>query len=403
MRKLLALILVLCLALTLVGCGSPKEKPVALTVWIGSDQDQAWFDTVAEGFKAANPGTTFDIKIGIMAEGDAKSAVLADVEAAPDVYTFVNENILQLVQNGSLQPVADAEAVTRNNLAGAVEAATVNGTLYAYPATADNGYFMYYNKQYLTEEDVKTLDRMMEVAARNGKYVTIDMDAAWYFYSFFKGAGLDCTLNEDGVTNSCNFNATDTPITGVQVAEAMLAIAKNPGYINATDAEFQAGVKDGSMIAGINGAWNAAVCREAWGDNYGAVKLPTYTVAGQQVQMASFAGYKLVGVNAFSANVEWAMKLANYMTNEESQTSRFTMRNQGPANVKAAASAEVQADPAIAALAAQSDFATAQNVGSNYWSPVDTFGAIMVAGNPDGLDLQEALDTMVAGITAPVE
>lgn len=262
---------------------------------------------------------------------------------------------------------------------------------------------MYYNKQYLSEEDVKSLDKMMEVAAQNGKYVTIDMDAAWYLYSFFKGAGLDCTLNEDGVTNTCNFNATDTPITGVQVAEALLAIGTNPGYINATDAEFQAGVKDGTMIAGINGAWNAGVCKEAWGENYGAVKLPTYTVADQQVQMASFAGYKLVGVNAFSANVGWAMEFAKYLTNYDSQMSRFTMRNQGPSNAKAAASAEVQADLAIAALAAQSDFATAQNVGGNYWAPSDTFGAIVVAGNPDGLDLQTALDTMVAGITAPVE
>ena len=30
----------------------------------------------------------------------------------------------------------------------------MNNTLYAFPLTADNGYFLYYNKQYFTENDI---------------------------------------------------------------------------------------------------------------------------------------------------------------------------------------------------------------------------------------------------------
>ena len=66
------------------------------------------------------------------------------------------------------------------------------------------------------------------------------------------------------------------------------------------------------------------------GKNYGAVKLPTYTCAGKQVQMASFTGYKMVGVNAYSSNVKWAMKLAEWITNQDNQTRRFAERGQGP-------------------------------------------------------------------------
>lgn len=139
MKKLFALALALCMALTMVSCVSAEGETVSLTVWIGSDQDQAWFDGVVEGFKAANPGTTFDIKSGITSEADCKGAVLADVEGAPDVYAFAHDQIVDLVKNGALQPVADIETVTNDNLPGAVQAATVNGTLYAYPATADNG------------------------------------------------------------------------------------------------------------------------------------------------------------------------------------------------------------------------------------------------------------------------
>ena len=41
--------------------------------------------------------------------------------------------------------------------------------LHAYPMTASNGYFLYYNKEYFTEEDVKSFDRMLEIAEKNEK------------------------------------------------------------------------------------------------------------------------------------------------------------------------------------------------------------------------------------------
>ena len=97
------------------------------------------------------------------------------------------------------------------------------------------------------------------------------------------------------------------------------------------------------------------------------------------------------------------MLFADYMTNEESQISRFVLRGQGPSNLVAGVSDEVQASPAIAALAEQSAYATTQRVGGNYWSPAGTFGAIIYGGNEDGEDLQTLLDNMVAGVTAPVE
>ena len=46
--------------------------------------------------------------------------------------------------------------------------------LYAYPMTASNGYFLYYNKEYFTEEDVKSFDRMLEIAEENDKKLLED-------------------------------------------------------------------------------------------------------------------------------------------------------------------------------------------------------------------------------------
>ena len=401
MKKFLAMVLALAMMLTMVASCAMAEE-VSLRVWVGDNNDIEWINTVIANFQAANPDKTYKIEVGVQTEGDCSKVVLTDPTAAADVFTFADDQFNSLYNAGALQQVViDPEAVIAANTPGSVAAATgADGNLYAYPATADNGYFMFYNKEYFTEEDVQTLDGMMAKAAEAGKKVGFPMSNAWYFYSFFKGAGLDMTVSEDGVTNTSNWNATDTPITGVQVVEALLAVTSNPGFMEADSDPFVAGVKDGTIIAGVSGTWNANTAAEVWGDNYAATKLPTFTVNGEQVQMSSFAGFKLVGVNAYSENVGDAMDFAAFMTNEESQTLRFEMRSQGPSNINAAASDAVQANPAIAALASQSAYADVQRVGQAYWDASAALGKIIVNGNPDNIELQTLLDNCVAGITA---
>jgi len=118
------------------------------------------------------------------------------------------------------------------------------------------------------------------------------------------------------------------------------------------------------------------------------------------VQMASFSGCKLIGVNAYSQNPEWAARLAEHITSEANQRLRFQLRGQGPANVRAAASPEVQASPAIAALLAQSEFSQLQRVGGKFWDPVSAFASNLAAGNPSGAPLQDQLDRLAEDVTA---
>ena len=161
-------------------------------------------------------------------------------------------------------------------------------------------------------------------------------------------------------------------------------------------------LKDGTLVAGVNGTWRANDAAEVWGDNYAACKLPTYTLNGEQVQMGSFSGYKLVGVNPHSANVGVAMMLADFITNEDNQIKRFNDRKLGPSNINANSTEAVQSAPAIAALAEQSSYATLQRVGANYWSSAASLGEILASGDTQGKTTQQLMDDAVAGITAPV-
>jgi arabinogalactan oligomer/maltooligosaccharide transport system substrate-binding protein len=377
-----------------------SDGTVQLTLW-GAEADQELLAQIVESFEQEYAGyANFDITITAQDESDCKDVLLEDVENGADVFTFVDDQLTTLVAAGALAPVPNADAVRAANAEAADDACSVNDTLYAYPLTADNGYFMFYNKAYFSEEDVKTLDRMLSVAAASGKKVVLDMSSGWYLYAFFGLTGLEVGINDDGITNYCNWNATEGDITGLDVAEAMIAMAQSSGFASMTDDDFVAGVQNGSVIAGVSGVWDATAIEEAWGSDYGAVKLPTYTCAGKQVRMASFAGYKMVGVNAYSSNTEWALKLADWISNEDNQSLRFKERGQGPANTAAASSPEVSAAPAIQALIAQSEYSSLQRIGGSYWTPVSEFGVSMSEGNPSGKDLQLELDNMVEAITA---
>lgn len=399
--------MILCLVF-LSGCTPStveENTSIPLRVWVGDNADVAWMEQVIRDFSAAHPDRQYDIQIGVQNEGDAAKVILADVESAADIFTFADDQMNSLLVGGALMPIVEgAEDVRNTNTPESVEAATgTDGQLYAYPATADNGYFMFYNSAYITPGDASTLENLLDRAAENGKKVAFPMSNAWYLYSFFRGAGLEMGLTDDGVTNRCNWNAADTPITGVDVLTSLLDIAAHPGFVEADSDAFVAGLKDGSIIAGVSGTWNAAVAAQVWGESYAAAKLPTYQVAGQAVQMASFSGFKLVGVNAYSDHVGDALDLAAFMTAYEAQVDRFTMRRQGPSNVAALASPAVQAEPAIAAIIAQAPYADVQRVGSKYWDAAAALGKIIVNGNPEGIPLQTLLDNCVAGITAPAD
>ncbi len=407
-RAFLLILSVWMLAL-LAGCGGrdqpadssqPANETVALTVW-GAEEDEALLQEIFSSFQSQYAGqASFQITYQPQSESNCKDVLLGDLENGADVFAFADDQVAALAAAGALDPIPASDAVRSANLSAAVEAASVDNTLYAYPLTADNGYFLYYNRAYFSEEDVQSLDRILEVAALAGRHVTMDWSSAWYVYSFFGNTGLEVGLNEDGLTNYCTWNSTEGDIRGVDVAQAMLSVASSPAFASMTDTEFLAGVQNGSVIAGVSGVWNAVAIEEAWGADMGAAKLPTYTCAGRQIQMASFSGCKLIGVNAYSSHPDWAARLAEWIASESNQRLRFERRGQGPANANAANSPEVQAAPAIAALLEQSEFSQLQRVGGKFWDPVTEFAGSMAAGNPSGASLQSQLDRMVEGVTA---
>lgn len=437
-KKVVALATVAAMSLSLCACGNsgstdtttgaaggettgttvatgPKET-VALTMW-GAEEDQKMLQGMIDTFVAKySDYADFDIQLGVESESTAKDVVLTDIEAAADVYAFASDQIFDLVAADALMPIDDLDGALQGyagksladvkaaNVESSVDAASVNGKLYGFPMTADNGYFLYYDSNVVSDADVANWDTLLTAAQAGGKKVGMTYASGWYNASFFYGAGFETGLNEDGTT-TINFNKS-ADVTGVQVVQAMLNIASNPAFMPIADGDISNQIASGSLCAVVSGTWDATAAQTAFGDGYSATKLPTYTVDGKEIQQGSVAGFKLVGVNKYSKNAGWAALLAEWITNEENQKIRFAEREIGPSNLVASSSDEVAANIAISALGEQSAYGVVQMVGGNFWDPSATFGEMIAKGElkaDDTAAIQTALDTMVAGITAPIQ
>ncbi len=290
MKKVFKLFSVVLLSLTLAACSggaNPKDKEkVSLKVW-GSQDSQEFLKERVEAFKEANPDKEYEIELGVVGEPDAREQVLQDIDAAADVFAFANDQLSDLVDAGALYEITlNKDKIISENVEGSVDEATVDDKLYAYPMTADNGYFMYYDSSIFTEEDVKSLDKMMEVAEAAGKKIYFDVENGWYIASFFLGAGNTIEISDKG-TQVLDFNNE----TGVKVGEYIKKCVASNAFIGGKDEVLQSGVGK-SIAAAVSGTWNADAIKDGFGDNYAATKLPTMNLDGEEVQMSSFGGYK---------------------------------------------------------------------------------------------------------------
>ena len=323
-----------------------------------------------EDFNNSNEyGIKFNVTVEAVGEGDAATNMITDVDAGGDLFFFAQDQFARLVTAGALNQLGQGagQIVRDTNDAGAVNAASVGGDLYAYPLTADNGYFMYYDKSVIDASHLGSLEDILADCEKANKYFAFEMESsAWYAVSFFFGAGCvsEWTTDADGKFTAVNddFNSDK----GLIAAKGMKTLVSSPIHINSSDVgEFQRGA---AVV--VSGPWAYNDTVNVLGDNMGAAPLPSYTVDGKAYHLGSFSGYKLLGVKpttdaARSASLH---RLAQYLTSEAGQLERFKALAWGPANLKAQQDPEVLANPSLTALREQAPYSKVQgNIPGTWW------------------------------------
>jgi len=396
----------------LTACNNDK----GITVWAPNTQQELVKSLVNE-FLEANPDFKIPVTVGVCGENNAYAQMSVDVEASADVYGFANDQLMNLRNAGALARISSAnvEKLKTENEAKAVDAGkiTEDGTdyYYGYPYAADNGFFLYYDKSVVSEEDAKSIDTIIKACGRTHEFLfNMNDQPSWYLGSFFYGAGGDYTMEWDGsvlVSAGCNFDQKPQGVDytyGQIAAQALIDLRAKTQFVSCNDTVISQELSEGRMAACITGTWNAKLIQEKLGDNYAVTKCPTFSsslTGDVQYQMKPFIGYKLFGVNPYSKHLAEAHQLAAYLSSEAAQVRRFTECGIGPSNLNAQKSEDVKKDLALNALWSQNSFAKVQeSLPDTYWTAFDTIGADIYGGqgSTTAADRDKYVSALISGL-----
>ena len=387
------------------------ESGASLKVW-GPSAYVSLLKKQTDAFVAMYPDQKIKIKIVAQGESDAGTTILQDPEAGADVFGFASDQLDGLVTAGAISPINAryAEAVKSTDLEAAVNASTLKNpdtgedTLYAFPETG-NGYYLVYDKRVVSEDQAGKLEDVLAACKDAGKKFIMDAGNGFYSCMFVFTGGLSLEgLEEDGITQKFNDYDEDEVVATMKAFSTLMheyaGTFQSLGVDNIPSGFVSTEKRDSTCGAGIDGTWDSAADKEALGENFGAAKLPTINVNGEDKQMISLYGYKMLGINAATKYPRTSQILAYYLASEECQQQRADELGWDPTNKNVVESDTVKNDPALSALVAQSQNAVPQVSIGKIWDPFATLGNKLNAEetNPAKYNFKKLLADTIASI-----
>ncbi len=378
-----------------------EEKDAKIKVW-GPDAYVTLLKKQCKAFTELFPEQNISIEVVAQGEDTAATQILSDSEAGADVFGFASDQLQSLVDAGVIAPVAQKFAANANasDLEAAIKVCTVDDKLYCFPETG-NGYYLVYDKRVVTDEQAGSLEEILAACKKAGKKFIMDAGTGYYtcIFAFTGGVKID-GFEEDGKTQV--FTDYDEKEAVATLKAFSKLMHDYQGTFTSLDpANISSGFMNGACGAGIDGIWNASIDKEALGENLGAAKLPTINVNGEDKQMISMYGYKMIGVNAHSKYPRTSQVLAYYLSSKDCQQQRVEELGWSPTNKEVVASDLVAKDATIAAFVAQGDHAVPQvNVAGTFWDPMANVGNKLMAEDtdPEKYDFAKLLNDTIANV-----
>ena len=410
MKKFLALLLALTMVFCLVACnntgdggegdnpnpppsGGDKDNPdqggstgelagtYDIVIWC-PENAVTLTQAQVEAFNKSNTmGITFKATVEPVSEADAATQMTTDVSAGGDLFFFAQDQLNRLITAGALMKLGQgaADFVKNNNIASSLVAAKAGDDFYAYPLTADNGYFMYYDKSVIPEEDIDSLEKLVADCEAAGKNFSFELENAWYTASFFFAVGCHSEWVTDNDGNFISIDDDFNSDKGLIAAKGLRKIVSSKSYVNSSNADFSSG----SAVV-VTGVWNYGTIKDQLGDNFGVTDLPSFEVDGQSYHIGSYAGCKLLGLKPQEDAKKGAAinQLAQYLTGKECSLQRAAdpVKDKtpdgsaengglgwGPSNLEAR-NDPAGSNPALVALEEQNKYSVSQpNIHGSWW------------------------------------
>lgn len=397
---MLSAMLLVPLVLGVAACGSKTEDSShSIKVWVGEGTKSLTASQI-NAFNAlqeeSGSGIKFSYTIEEVSESVAAGNIINKPEDAPDIFCFSQDQLARLVQAKMLQKLntASVTKIKADNSSEAVEAVTVGqSTLWAYPLTADNGFFMFYNKDYIAEDHIGSLEDIIQDCANHQRYFSMNLKetgGAWYAAPFFYGTGCESTWTTDQSGKFTDYTDTFNSANGIIALQGIQKVLNYSRYLssNVIDDLWAAAPLESAVV--VSGIWDYKSAEEHLHEKLGIAPLPKFTDEnGSEHLLKSYLGYKMMGITPQSdPNRAYALQqLAMYLTGEQCQLERFNAVGWRPSNLNAQNNPTVTS-PAISVLSSM-EYIPQGQYPTNWWTKVvEMIGG---AASSEGVDALRSL------------
>lgn len=352
-KRLLALLIAVilligCSALLLSGCGGSKP----LTIWVGTESVNFYTAKMAEYITKYNETheKPFPTTIEVMGVDTASSAAkyLEDIDAGADIFTIAHDNLGKLTTgSGGLGAITDSALLAQinaDNPQGFLTVIKSNGVVYGVPYISQ-ALVLYYNKKYLTAEDVKTWEGIWAKATANNKQALSLLGNDGYNNAFLVLATNAATkattvkIYKDGLLDNCYFQGDDT-VAVMRWGQRFFTDKNGAKFPSSSGWEME--LKDEISLSLIGGAWNYSAASSALGSNLGIAILPTFTVTAADVsgttiaadtvfQSGTFADCKIFVTKKNSKHADYLQDILLFLSSKEVQEESYEQCNNLPA------------------------------------------------------------------------
>ncbi len=287
MKKIIALLLVLVMALGLVACTEKEEGPVTLKIIAAEygTQTKAWWATFEKDFEAANQN--IDLVVDVVSWNDIYTVVNTRLSNndAPDI---LNIDVFADYQaDGLLLPAKDyiSEETYAKFYQSFLDQSVIDGTVWAVPDLA-SARAMYYNKDILDAAGVEVPTTWDELVAACQAIKAYDPEIYPWGVDMTTDEGQACfsyyIWNNGGNFTDANGNWTLNSAENVEAIEFIISMV-NDGLTNsdpATETRYanqdMFGAGKVAMMIGPNSI-PTYIAEGGYSINWGVASIPTNT------------------------------------------------------------------------------------------------------------------------------
>lgn len=345
-------------SIALSSCGGGSKK---IVVWVGEESID-FYRATCETFlnDPANADFGFDIEVIGMDTGSVAGTITTDPTKAADIYTVAHDNIGKMAAGNYAKPITNQELIDQiladnpDSFKNVIYS-TQGGQQHLFAAPyISQALFLYYNKQFVTEEQAKSFEGLKEAAAAAGtKAWTVTGDDGYNFsFSLLARKVSDNSTTvkiyegalSDGSSKGESYCQGDDTVALARYMQR--AIKDENGFKFASSDGWEADFRNNGVLGVIGGAWHynsaAASVSEA---NLGMALIPTMTltqadvegltdvVAGDVFRGGTFADCKVLMINGHSDPSKYLaeQKLIKYLSSKDVQNESFKAASNVPA------------------------------------------------------------------------